>query len=234
MEEEELKKCYRCNKLLAIELFKFKRGISLKGCISCNDKNILYNIKYKCEHGRQRSNCKDCDGTGICEHGIRRYSCKDCDGAGICEHGKERCRCKDCDGVSICEHGKEGCRCKDCDGISICEHGKIRCSCKDCDFGGYLAGIVRSRVYSALKNNKELSSSEYLCIDMECYKIFIEGQFKEGMNWENYGTVWQIDHYVPLMFMNPSLDEIKDRLHYSNTQPMFSAENLAKGNRYIG
>ena len=29
----------------------------------------------KCDHGRVRSQCKDCGGSGVCEHGRRRYSC---------------------------------------------------------------------------------------------------------------------------------------------------------------
>jgi hypothetical protein len=36
----------------------------------------------KCEHGRQRSHCKDCGGGGICEHGRRRSGCKDCGDGG--------------------------------------------------------------------------------------------------------------------------------------------------------
>ena len=36
----------------------------------------------KCDHGRVRSQCKDCGGSGVCEHGRRRYSCKDCGGSG--------------------------------------------------------------------------------------------------------------------------------------------------------
>ena len=35
-------------------------------------------VKFKCAHGRQRSQCKDCGGSGICEHGRVRTQCKDC------------------------------------------------------------------------------------------------------------------------------------------------------------
>ena len=31
-----------------------------------------------CEHGRQRSYCKECGGSGICEHGRVRSRCKEC------------------------------------------------------------------------------------------------------------------------------------------------------------
>eukprot|EP00964_Phaeocystis_antarctica_P062302 scaffold37315_cov58-Phaeocystis_antarctica.AAC.2 len=48
-------------------------------------------VRWKCEHGRQRTKCKDCGG-GIkkCEHGRERSKCKDCGGSGICEHGRQR------------------------------------------------------------------------------------------------------------------------------------------------
>jgi len=49
-----------------------------------------------CEHGRQRSLCKDCGGSGICEHGRRRSRCRDCGGASICEHRRVRTQCTDC------------------------------------------------------------------------------------------------------------------------------------------
>ena len=50
----------------------------------------------KCEHGRERSQCKDCGGSSICEHGRQRRFCKDCGGSGLCEHGRRRSQCKDC------------------------------------------------------------------------------------------------------------------------------------------
>ena len=52
-----------------------------------------------CEHGRERSKCKECGGSQICEHG-REHSCKECGGSQICEHGRIRSRCKV--GGSIC------------------------------------------------------------------------------------------------------------------------------------
>jgi len=40
-------------------------------------------IPKKCEHGRQKSQCKDCHGSGICEHHRERRLCKDCGGSGM-------------------------------------------------------------------------------------------------------------------------------------------------------
>ena len=68
--------------------------------------------KGPCEHGvRPRSQCKVCR---KCEHGRRRTNCKECGGGSICEHGRERSKCKECGGSQICEHGRERCKCKEC------------------------------------------------------------------------------------------------------------------------
>lgn len=34
------------------------------------------------------------------------------------------------------------------------------------------------------------------------------------------------------MYNNPMLDQIIERLHWSNTQPMWKQDNMEKGNRY--
>ena len=66
------------------------------------------------------------------------------------------------------------------------------------------------------------------------------------MTWENYGKVkvdgprvWQIDHIVPIKFeetpgVPPTLEEVAARLHWTNCQPMWGEENIAKGNRFVG
>ena len=41
----------------------------------------------KCEHGKQKSRCKDCGGSSICEHGRYKSTCKDCGGSSLCKSG---------------------------------------------------------------------------------------------------------------------------------------------------
>jgi hypothetical protein len=89
-------------------------------------------VMAKCPHNRQRSQCKQCDGSSICEHNRRRNGCKQCGGSGICEHNRERCVCKQCGGSSICEHNRRRRSCKECGGSSICEHNRRRYYCKQC------------------------------------------------------------------------------------------------------
>ena len=103
-----------------------------------------------------------------------------------------------------------------------------RSKCPACDPPGHLAGVVRHRIYAALKNDKEMSSTEYLRRNIETFKKYIEKQFTEGMSWENYGER-HIDHKVPLKYSKPSLEEVVQRLHYTNTQSMWPSENMSKG-----
>jgi IS30 family transposase len=64
-------------------------------------------------------------------------------------------------------------------------------------------------------------------------RIHIEKQFKEGMSWDNYGE-WEIDHIVPLKYQNPTLEQLVERFHYTNLQPLWATENRSKSNKFIG
>ena len=87
-----------------------------------------------CRHGRQRTRCKECDGSSFCEHHRLRHYCKQCGGSAICAHGRRKSDCKDCQGSSICEHGKQKRQCREClAAYGACEHGKAKNRyCKQC------------------------------------------------------------------------------------------------------
>ena len=94
---------------------------------------VIWNGKrLLCEHGKQKSRCKECGGSSICEHDKQKSRCKECDGNEICEHDKQKSLCKECGGSSICEHDKRKSQCKECGGSSICEHDKRKSQCKEC------------------------------------------------------------------------------------------------------
>ena len=40
---------------------------------------------YKCEHGRRKSQCRDCGGSSFCEHDKRKSQCKMCGGTSLCK-----------------------------------------------------------------------------------------------------------------------------------------------------
>ena len=89
--------------------------------------------KYNCEHGKQKSRCKECGGGGLCEHNKIKSICKECGGSSLCEHNKIKSICKDCGGSSFCLHGKRKRVCIVCEGSGICEHKKRKSRCIDCD-----------------------------------------------------------------------------------------------------
>ena len=103
---------------------------------------------------------------------------------------------------------------------------------------------VSRRISKALKNVNSVKSDKtvkYLGCSMVDFVKHIEKQFKEGMTWDNYGRSsvgnnkhWEVDHIIPINYENPSLEDVKERLVYSNCQPMWAEENRSKSNRYIG
>lgn len=255
---QERKKCTYCKVNLLLTEFKPKRnGTTTKRCIKCLDYSKKWQRKnkdkYKCEHNRKKSRCKECGGSSICEHNRIKSSCRECPNASqICEHNRQKSQCKDCKGGSICEHNrvKSQCKecpnssqicqhnrqrsyCKDCGGGSICVHNKRKSTCQICDPHGHLAGIVRNSIYRALKSDKEKHSLEYLGCSKQHFKEHIEKQFTEGMTWDNHGE-WHIDHIVPLKYDNPTFEQTIERIHWENTQPMWATDNISKGNRFIG
>ena len=58
------------------------------------------------------------------------------------------------------------------------------------------------------------------------FQDHIESQFVRGMNWNNYGTKWEIDHIVPKSAFDLSdEDEYLECAHFSNVRPLFRSMN---------
>ena len=71
-------------------------------------------LKYLCEHGKYKYQCKECGGSQICPHNRLKYQCKECGGSQICPHGKRKSQCKECEGSQICLHNRLKRTCKKC------------------------------------------------------------------------------------------------------------------------
>jgi len=134
------------------------------------------------------------------------------------------------------EHNRRKSECTKCGtGGSVCEHKKRRRECPTCDPSGFLMMQVRTKYVRALRRRiaADLPIPYLECTAAQLIE-HLELQFKEGMSWENYGKVWQADHIVPLKYGNPTIDQVIERLHFSNMQPMLAAENMSKRNRFVG
>ena len=99
-----------------------------------------------------------------------------------------------------------------------------------------LAEKLRNRLGLAIKSNQKAGSAVR---DLGCtipeLKIYIEKQFKEGMNWGNWSVNgWHIDHIVPLTYFDlTNREEFLKACHFTNLQPMWGIENIRKGNKIL-
>jgi hypothetical protein len=62
----------------------------------------------------------------------------------------------------------------------------------------------------------------------EVFENRIASQFVNGMTWQNWGTLWQLDHILPLSCAK-TLNEVLMLNHYTNLRPLLSIDNKAKG-----
>lgn len=96
-----------------------------------------------------------------------------------------------------------------------------------------LARILRSRMSTAMRYNLKVGSAvRDLGCSVSDLQKHLESQFAPGMSWHNYGTVWHIDHILPLANYQLSDRGTFRRLaHYTNLQPLWAADNISKSNK---
>jgi hypothetical protein len=96
-----------------------------------------------------------------------------------------------------------------------------------------LKKILRARIRGALKGeNKSKKTLMLLGVpNIEFIKKYIESKFKEGMSWEKRHLI-HIDHIIPCASFDLTKPEEQSKcFHYTNLQPLWASENLAKGSK---
>jgi hypothetical protein len=93
--------------------------------------------------------------------------------------------------------------------------------------------VSRQRKRIKLILGKQGRTTKLLGCDGKFLKDYLESLWLEGMNWENYGFYgWHIDHIIPVSSFNLSDEkELEKCFHYSNLQPLWAKDNLAKGSK---
>jgi hypothetical protein len=90
------------------------------------------------------------------------------------------------------------------------------------------------RITRIAKVKKEGRTIEFIGCTMLHARKHIEKQFRKGMHWNNHGTVWHIDHIVPLSkFDLTDAMQRKRANHFTNLQPLYVHENMRKGNKIM-
>ena len=75
---------------------------------------------------------------------------------------------------------------------------------------------------------------DYLGCTIEEFKNKLVSKFNKGMTWDNYGSLWYIDHIVPVSSFDFNHEE-SQRIcfHYSNMQPLLAIDNMKKRNKIL-
>ena len=95
---------------------------------------------------------------------------------------------------------------------------------------------LRKRLGEVLKGrSKSKHTLELLGCEYDFFIQYIEGQFVDGMSWNNYGyRGWHIDHKMPCDRFDLSKPEEQEKcFHYSNLQPLWAIDNMKKGNKIL-
>ena len=58
-----------------------------------------------------------------------------------------------------------------------------------------------------IERNISASYAFYFGLSIEQFRNWIEIQFTEELNWENFGSAWQFDHIVPVTYFDFSIEE---------------------------
>lgn len=96
-----------------------------------------------------------------------------------------------------------------------------------------LAINLRKRLGEVLRNKnitKTQSLNDYIGCTKNQLFVYIESQFKPDMNWENYGTLWNIDHIIPLS-AGKTENHLYQLSHYKNLRPLYCLDNFIKNNK---
>jgi len=111
-----------------------------------------------------------------------------------------------------------------------------RLHCKNCERDDPLSKFkrsVRGRIWYALGKSKSEHTIKYLgCTSPEYLQWILN--YDERYTIENRGTLWHIDHVIPLSSFN--LEDKEEQLvafNWRNTMPLLAKENLSKNKKIL-
>ncbi len=100
------------------------------------------------------------------------------------------------------------------------------------DHNHKLKSNLRCRLNQILKKQKTYKNNntlKYLGCSLNEYKLYLESQFQNDMNWDNHGLIWEVDHIIPCSSFDLTIeDNIYKCFNYKNTQPLYKSLNRSK------
>ena len=242
--------CSRCDETKTVDKFIKNRNI----CKECSNsrKNELYNAFVVNIEVNQL--CSDCNQTKSQASFVKnRIICKECNNnkrknkyknddehrakliqqASSFKHNKVVEKQK----IKLAVIGEDNKKCSVCSTIkNKCHFRYNRLKCRNCERDNPVDKFkrnIRSRIYIALKKNKDMHTIKYLGSTSAEYLQWIL-TYNEKYTIDNHGKDWHIDHVIPLSKFN--LDDVDEQLiafNWRNTMPLTVKENLSKNSKII-
>jgi len=92
---------------------------------------------------------------------------------------------------------------------------------------------LRTRL-GKLVRDKNSGTFEYVGMSIPNFKNWLEYQFDENMNWNNYGSYWEIDHVIPCASFDLTIeDNIYKCFSWENSRPFNASQNSSKNAKII-
>lgn len=94
--------------------------------------------------------------------------------------------------------------------------------------------LIEFRRFVSLKGGAN-TLRQYIGLNALELREWLESKWQDGMSWENYGSVWVVDHIVPFRFFDLSnVEHLEICWNYKNLMPLLSIDNGKKhGNVYM-
>lgn len=93
---------------------------------------------------------------------------------------------------------------------------------------------ISKEIWAFLNGKKQGKTwKSFVKYDINELKALLESKFSDKMNWDNYGTYWELDHIIPLYFFKdlPLEESIVKAWDLSNLQPLEIYLNRSKQNK---
>lgn len=243
--ERRLKECSKCGKILPFSSFSAKKtgvGGLNPPCKECERvKTGSTRRQVKIDYENEMKGCSVCGGFYPFDHFYARSrsksglssSCKSCEASRAQSFKNKE--------VRRLYQLKNREKIKKYKQANILEFNKVQNSYrkkrKQEDLNYKLATNLRSRINRVLKGEiKAGSSVNDLGCSVEDFIRYLEERFYKRsngqlMDWANYGREgWHIDHVKPLTSFDLSnREQFLQACHYTNMQPLWVEDNLAKG-----
>ena len=169
-------------------------------------------LKYFCEHGKYKYQCRECKGSQICPHNRRKSHCKECEGSQICPHNRRRSHCKECEGSQICPHNRQKQTCKECKGTQVCPHNRQKQTCKECKGTQVCPHNRQKQTCKECKGSQVCPHNKIKRTCKKCsdpVKVNIEQWIFNSRNYDKMNNIYDANRFIDKCFLKVLVEDFR-------------------------